>query len=341
MKKRLAWILGVLVMCVALWPLLRWAVVDATLFGSDLASCQKEGLRNAGACWPAVTDNFALLMGGRFPQDRIWRPLLVLLLGVASLGVPAALRLRTWLWLALPVAAFPIQVFLLSGSARMGLKGFEPVPTELWGGLALTWLLSVGAILGSLVPGLFLALARTSSSRMWRIFATGVVEVVRGVPLITLLFVGHFLFPLFLPREGARVDELLRAGLVLSLFLSVYSAEVWRGGLLAVPAGQREAARALSLSEAAALRFVVLPQAARTALPGLVFTFIGLFKDTSLVTIIGLYDLLGIARSIPRNPQWLGVELEPLLFAAALYVLVGMGLTYVGRTLATRWSYPT
>ena len=138
-----------------------------------------------------------------------------------------------------------------------------------------------------------------------------------------------------------RGDELARAVLMLAAFLSAYSAEVWRGGLLAVPQGQSEAAQALSLSEASALRHVVLPQAARTALPGLVFTFIGLFKDTSLVNIIGLYDLLGMARAVPRSPEWLGFDLEPLVFAGLLYVAIGMAITAAGRTLEKRWSYPT
>jgi general L-amino acid transport system permease protein len=168
--------------------------------------------------------------------------------------------------------------------------------------------------------------------------ATGFIEVVRGVPLITLLFVGHFLFPLFLPQGGLNLDAIFRAGLALTVFLSVYSAEVWRGGFLAIHKGQEEAASALGLRGPQKLRYVLLPQATRVALPGLVATFIGLFKDTSLVTIVGVFDLLGVVRAIPRSSAWLGVDVEPFVFAAAVYAGIGILMTRLGRSLSSKWS---
>lgn len=331
------WAPGAVVAALAAWPLFRWLVLDATWLGTTSAACVAEGVRKAGACWPAVTQNIPLLLGGRYPQEMLWRPLVVIALGVASFLAPALWARARPVWLLAPLAVLPIQLLVQSGHASLANTGLPPVPTELWGGFSLTWLLSASAILTALVPGLALALARTSSWRVVSILATGFIETVRGVPLITILFVGHFLFPLFLPPSFGSPSEITRAILALAAFLSAYTAEVWRGGLLAVARGQTEAASALALGRFDALRHVVFPQAARVALPGLVATFIGLFKDTSLVTIVGLLDLLGIARAIPRSPEWLGFDVEPLLFAAALYAGASMMIAGVGRALAPRW----
>ena len=332
----LRWLPGLVVAALFLWPAVRWLLLDATWIGVTSADCMEGGARKAGACWPAVTRNIPLLLGGRYPQEMIWRPAAVVILGLLSLGVPALLGQRR-LWLVLPVLFLPLQILILAGNVSLASIGLPSVPTELWGGFALTWILSAGSILGSLAPGLALALARQSTLPVVSGLATAFIEIVRGVPLITILFVGHFLFPLFLPSGEGSLSEITRAGLALTVFLSAYTAEVWRGGLLAVPRGQWEAADALALPRWRSLRHIVFPQALRVALPGLVATFIGLFKDTSLVAIVGLFDLLGIARSIPRNPEWLGFDIEPLVFAGAVFACVGMMLSGIGRALDSRW----
>jgi general L-amino acid transport system permease protein len=342
---------GLVVFVLLVFPLFRWLVVDATWGGNTAQACMNGDVRKSGACWPVVTQNIPLLLGGRYPQEMLWRPALVVALGALSLIVPWGLgagrlsepggqhrRLNPKaLWVVLPVCAFPLQLLLLAGFENGATFGLKPVPTELWGGFALTWILAAGSILCSLVPGLALALARQSETRVVASLATAFIELVRGVPLITILFLGHFLFPLFLPSGETSLGEITRATLALTVFVSVYCAEVWRGGLLAVPKGQKEAAKALGLAPLQTLVSVVFPQAARVALPGMVATFVGLFKDTSLVAIVGLFDLLGIARSIPRNPDWLGLDVEPLVFAGVLFAATSFLLGSVGRALESRW----
>lgn len=351
-KHRWLWILpGVFVFTLAVYPLFRWGVLDATWLGTTAQDCLIGEERKPGACWPAVSQNLPLLLGGRYPQDSLWRPGGVVLLGFASLLAPWLLSLSGFkngvfprrkgtsklLLLGLPLFLFPLQILLMAGFQGGENFGLAPVPTELWGGFALTWILASGSILCSLVPGLLLALMRQAENKILSTLATSFIELVRGIPLITILFVGHFLFPLFLPSGKMSLGEITRATLALSAFLSAYCAEVWRGGLLAVPKSQHEAAHALGLTRTQSLVAVVFPQATRVALPGLVATFVGLFKDTSLVAIIGLFDLLGMARAVPRSPAWLGFDIEPLVFAGLLFAGTSFLLASVGRILESNW----
>lgn len=281
-------------------PLLRWA---------------------ATARWEVVGANLRLLAVGTYPQEELWRVGLVVgllgLLALASLWAwRAGPRLAQRVFLALWVLSPGGAVLLLRG---LGGEHLPIVLTSQWGGLLLTLVLAAGGIVLSFPFGLLLALARQSSLPAVRVLAAALIEAVRGVPLITLLFMAQVMVPIFLPEM--RIDKVIRALAGITVFSAAYLAEDLRGGLQSVPRGQYEAAAALGLSPAQTLALVVLPQALRAVIPAIVGQFISLFKDTSLVAIIGLQDLLGIARAIIANPRWLGLQAEVYVFAAIIYGL--------------------
>jgi general L-amino acid transport system permease protein len=199
-----------------------------------------------------------------------------------------------------------------------GGLGLKVVETNLWGGLMLTLLMSIISILLCFPIGILLALGRQSSLPVIRILSTVYIEVIRGLPLITILFMGQILLPLFLP-EGARPDRILRAIIGLTMFSSAYLAENIRGGLQGIPRGQTEAAKALGLNTPLTVSLVVLPQALKVAIPSIVGQFISLFQDTTLLSIVGLMELLGMSRSILANPKFLGRHLEVYIFVGILY----------------------
>lgn len=275
----------------------------------------------------------------------------LLLLGVAGgetlrlLGLPAAALLvggfalgRLWhvsaLWLLGWVLSLPLALVLLRGVTLVGLT---PVPTTQWGGLMLTLLLACIGIVASFPLGLLLALGRQSRLPVVRGFAIVYIEVVRGVPLVSVLMMFALLLPLFLPAGLSRPDMLLRVAVGLTLFTSAYVAENVRGGLQAIPRGQYEAATALGLSWAQSMRYVILPQALRAVIPALVGQFISLFKDTSLAAIVGLLELLGIAKSVLEQPQWKaipgGVVFEVFTFTALVYFAFTYSMSLASRRL--------
>jgi general L-amino acid transport system permease protein len=316
----------------ALPHLLDWAVVRAAWTGSDRAACLAP---DAGACWAFVRDNFGQFIYGRYPVAARWRIDLVFLLlaaGVVPLAVPWWPGKRwTVLYLALGV---PIGAFILLVG---GVFGLRPVETALWGGLTLTLVVSYVGMLVSLPAGILLALGRRSSLPAVRGFSIAFIEFWRGVPLITVLFMASVMLPLFLP-PGTDFNKLLRALVGVACFASAYIAEVVRGGLQAVPRGQGEAAAALGLGYWKTMRLVVLPQALRLVIPGLVNTFIGLFKDTSLVYIIGLFDLLGTVRSAFADPSWASpaTPATGLVFAALVYWVFCFGMSRYSLAMERR-----
>lgn len=292
-------------------PLLDWAVWRAH-FAPRFEPCAAEG---AGACWGVVSEKYRFILLGRYPGGEQWRPLLATGLLLALL-VASCLR-RFWrrglalLWLAV-LALFLV---LMHG----GVAGLSRVETDLWGGLPLTLLLATVAIALAFPLALLVALGRRSQLPAIRALCVVYVELVRGVPLVSVLFTASFLFPLFLP-QGSQIDVLLRVIAGLALFAAAYLAEVIRGGLQAVPRGQLEAAAALGLSWWQTQRRVVLPQALAAVLPGLMNHFIGIFKDTSLVTIVSLYELTGaLSLALNSDADWRPYKLEAYLFIAALY----------------------
>ena len=276
-----------------------WAVVSATWSGEDGKACTREG---AGACWPFIATKLGLFMAGRYPDAERWRIYLTYGLALAGLVPLMMPRVPGKLWLSIyMLVVFPtVAYWLLTG----GIFGLAVVPTELWGGLLVTLVVACVGIAASFPLGILLALGRRSALPVVRWASIGFIEIVRGVPLVTMLFFASVMLPLFLP-ENVTFDKLLRALVGVALFSAAYLAEVIRGGLQAIPRGQIEAADALGLSYAQKMGLVVLPQALKLVIPGIVNSFIALFKDTSLVLIIGLFDLLGIVQqSVQADPKW-------------------------------------
>lgn len=233
------------------------------------------------------------------------------------------------------VVSLPIIVILTHGLSSSE-TGFMPVVrTTLWGGLLLTFLLTVVGILFSFPMGVALALGRRSELSVIRWFSVGYIELVRGVPLITILFMAQLMLPLFLP-DGWTLDRVLRAMVGITLFSAAYLAENVRGGLQAIPKGQYEAAEALGLNGVQTMIFIILPQALRLIIPILVGQFIGVFKDTSLVAIVGLLDLLGIGKTVLAQPQFLGLQREVYAFISLIFWVLSYGMSYLSQQLEVR-----
>ncbi len=303
--------LGLIVLVIP--PLVEWAIIDAVWRGASGEDCRKGFV----ACWPFVGARLDQFIYGTYPEALRWRPNLAVGLGALGLAalmlprVPGKSRIAMLMVLVYPLVAF----ILLNGGF-----GLEPVPTHYWGGLLLTLVVAATGIAASLPLGILLALGRRSDLPVVRGFSIAFIELWRGVPLVTVLFMASVMLPLFLPA-GTTFDLLLRCIIGVSLFSAAYTAEVVRGGLQAIPRGQDEAASALGLGYWRSMGLVVLPQALRFAIPGIVNTFIGLFKDTTLVLIIGLADLLGIVQRNLDDPAWAapGTAATGYLFAAAIF----------------------
>jgi general L-amino acid transport system permease protein len=283
-------------------PLVRFLIIDAVWDGAGRDDCLPEKVgREIGACWPFIQAKFSQLVYGFYPPDQYWRVNLTLALGVAlliPLLVPPApyKTLNAILFFTVfPIVAF----FLLVG----GVLGLEHVETRAWGGLLVTMVVAVTGIVASLPLGIMLALGRRSQLPVIRSLSVIFIEFWRGVPLITVLFFATYMLPLFLPANWT-IDSLLRALVGVALFSAAYMAEVVRGGLQAIPKGQYEGAMALGLGYWKMMGLIVLPQALKLVIPGIVNTFIGLFKDTTLVMIVAIFDLLGQLRAAFADPNW-------------------------------------
>jgi general L-amino acid transport system permease protein len=296
----------------AVTTVLGWAILDATWQGKDGSACQP-----GGACWPFASAWFGQFMYGRYPDPERWRVNLtyaLALAGLVPLMVPS-MPGKPWAVLYL-FTVFPVlAVILLSG----GVLGLTHIPTDLWGGLLVTLVIASTGIAAAFPLGILLALGRRSEMPIVRWLSIGFIEVIRGVPLITVLFMASVMLPLFLPEQWT-IDKLVRALIMVALFSAAYLAEVIRGGLQAIPRGQFEAADAVGLSWAQKMGLIVLPQALKLVIPGMVGTFIGLFKDTSLVLIIGIYDLLGIAQASTSAQTWLSPSTPMTAYAVAGFI---------------------
>lgn len=300
----------------AIWfvvsTLVDWAVISAHITGTDRFACTSEG-----ACWAWLDQRIQQFLYGFYPAEETWRVNLAFFLLFPALApwmfdrVPGARYLR-WFSLAYPV----IATILLAG----GL-GLPVVGTDKFGGFSLNLTIGLAGIVLSLPFGVVLALGRQSRLPIIRILSIVFIEAVRGVPLITLLFVSNIILPIFLPPDVA-LDSVIRVIVMVTAFASAYMAEVIRGGLQAIPKGQYEAAQAMGLSYWQMMRLIILPQALKISIPGIVNTFIGLFKDTTLVIIIGLFDILGIANAMVSNPDWLGLSSETYLVVALFFFTV-------------------
>jgi general L-amino acid transport system permease protein len=328
-------LLTLLALALAAWflpPLLKWLFIDAQWTGADRTACTtaaQGGVRPdgwAGACWAFVGAKFQQFIFGRYPIDERWRVVLVGVMFVALLvplllpRVPYKMLNAVLFFFILPVVAF----FLLVG----GAFGLAHVETALWGGLLVTLVLSFVGIAVSLPLGILLALGRRSNMPVIKMLCVIFIEMVRGVPLVTVLFMASVMLPLFLP-PGVTFDKFLRALIGVALFASAYMAEVVRGGLQAIPKGQYEGADSLGLGYWQKMRLIVLPQALKLVIPGIVNTFIGMFKDTSLVYIIGMFDLLGTVRLNFSDAAWASpvTPATGLIFAGFVFWIFCFGMS--------------
>lgn len=303
-------IAGLLVTAVT--HLMNWGVLHA-VFRPDADACQ--AARGSGACWGVVAEKYRLILFGRYPFDDQWRPLVATVM-LVSLLVVSCVR-RFWrAWLA-PLWVVVVAVFfaLMYG----GVFGLQVVTTDQWGGLPLTVMLATFGIALAYPLAIVVALGRRSDLPAIRSVCVIYVELVRGVPLISVLFMASFMFPLFLPA-GKSPDVLIRVLAGITLFSAAYLAEVVRGGLQAIPKGQIEAAQSLGLSYWQAQRKIVLPQALAMVVPGIMNSFIAIFKDTSLVTIVSLYELTGaLGMALNSDANWRPFKIEGYLFITAIY----------------------
>lgn len=299
--------------------LFQWAFVNAVWSvpinpqGTAITdSCR--ALQGAGACWAIITEKYRFILFGLYPYDEQWRPAIVIALFIGLFFISA--QKRFWrIELALVWSATLAAIFLLMWG---GVLGLTFVPQTRWGGLPLTLLLATLGVAIAFPLSILVALGRRSNLPFIKWICVVYVEAIRGVPLITLLFMGSVMFPLFMP-EGVNLDKLLRAQIAITLFFAAYLAEVVRGGLQALPKGQYEAAHALGLSYWQTQKRIILPQALRLVIPPLVNNFIGFFKDTSLVLVIGLYDLLASAQAAVGEPAWQGFGVETYVFVGVIY----------------------
>jgi len=295
-------LLGVAFIAWVCWYIGTWALVYAVWTGTSREDCIAPAAQGLplGACWPFVAAKLPQWIYGFYPFDERWRATLVYVLFFALL-VPLLIPSAPWKRLnaALFFVVFPVLAWWL----LYGGFGLEIVETSQWGGLLVTMVVAVTGIVASLPLGILLALGRRSKMPVVKLFSVVFIEIWRGVPLITVLFMASVMLPLFLPA-GVSFDKLLRCLIGISLFSAAYMAEVVRGGLQAIPKGQYEGAQALGLSYWKMMLFIILPQALKIVIPGIVNSFISLFKDTTLVLIIGIFDLLGIVGAGTTDAKW-------------------------------------
>ena len=303
-------------------PLVEWALINATWNGTSREACKSDG-----ACWVFIRARFGQFMYGQYPVPLRWRvdfagALMVLTAGLLSWrGLPS----RRWFALASVTILPLVGLWLLHG----GL-GIPVVESREWGGLMLTMVLTVYAGLIAVPLGILLAMGRRSRLPLIRFASVVFIEFWRGVPIITVIFLASLLLPLIMPA-GFDVDKLARAILGLAFVVAAYMAEAVRGGLQALPEGQAEAAQALGLGYWRIQRMIVLPQALRIALPAMTNEFISLFKSTTLVLIVSLFDLLGIAQAALADPNWVGMNMEAYVFAGAIYWFACFGMSQWSR----------
>jgi general L-amino acid transport system permease protein len=307
-------------------PFLDWAFLDA-IWRPDANACRA----GEGACWGFIAEKHRFILFGTYPYEQHWRPAIATVL---LIGLWAFSAIRTF-WKSWLVLVWLFGLTIIGVLMWGGVFGMPYVENERWGGLILTLLLSTFGLAMAFPLSILLALGRRSDMPVIRVLCVGYIELIRGVPLISLLFMASVMLPLFLP-SGVTVDKLLRAQIALILFAAAYLAEVVRGGLQAIPKGQYDAAHALALPYWRRTWLIILPQALRIAVPPLVNTFIGFFKDTSLVLIIGLFDLLSTIKISLTEPAWSGFGIEAYVFASLVYFAFCYAMSRYSRSFEHR-----
>ncbi|MDY0885023.1 amino acid ABC transporter permease [Dongia soli] len=321
-------ILAVLFLAWAVPPFIRWAFIDATWTfprevldgarGPNRGDCAPDG-----ACWIFIQARIGQFLFGFYPADERWRVVLVFILTFGAVAgmlierIPFKKQNALFLFVILPI----LSLWLLLG----GL-GLEVVSSRLWGGFMLTLIIACVGIVLALPLGILLALGRRSELPVVHLLSVMLIEFVRGVPLITVLFMANVMLPLFLP-PGTTIDPLLRILVGFTVFTAAYLAEVVRGGLQAIGRGQYEGAASLGLGYWSMMRLIILPQALRISIPAIVNTINGAFMDTTLVAVVGLYDFLNIVRTGSRDANWIGTEIDGFVFCAAIYWICCYGMS--------------
>ncbi|MDP6710335.1 MAG: amino acid ABC transporter permease [Pelagibacteraceae bacterium] len=311
-------------------PLLNWLFFDADFIGTSKEECSREG-----ACWIFVNVWFKRLIYGLYPNSEIWRINLsfLMLIGLVISAFFVAPKIKKYIIIFL-LFIFPfIAMNLISG----GNFGLEWVETPAWGGLSLTFIISIFALLFCFPVGMFLALGRRSSAPIVRYSSIGFIEFWRGVPLITVLFMASVMMPMFLP-DGVYMDKLVRVIIAITLFEAAYMAEVIRGGLQALPRGQYDAGKSLGMGYWRMHLLVILPQALKLVIPGVANTFLALVKDTPLILVVGLLELVGMIDMAKTNPEWLGFATEGYVFAGVVFWIICYSMSRYSQYLERKYK---
>jgi len=320
-------ILSVWLLLAIVPALIEWSVIRSNFSASTAQECRSTG----GACWAFIIEKHRLILFGLYPYDEQWRPLIAtgILLGTIILS---GFR-RFWnFWLVVIWTVALIAVAILMWGGVFGMKFVE---NNLWGGLPLTLILSTFGIAFAFPIGVVLALGRRSNMPAIKAICVVYIELIRGVPLISLLFMSSVMLPLFLP-EGMNIDKLLRAQIAIVMFAAAYIAETVRGGLQAIPKGQFEGADSLGLNYWQQMRLIVLPQALKIVIPPLVGIFIAMFKDTSLVVVIGIFDLTQSGKAALTDQTWRGFSAELYFFIALIYFVFCFSMSKYSQSLEKR-----
>ena len=324
----------ILLLIFALPPLLNWFIFDANIAGNT-----KEACTGGGACWVYIKVWFNRFMYGMYPNAEQWRInvtfIAVLLFMAVGFFVPNRLRnyLSFYYTILLPIISFILIYYIISG----GSFGLVWVETGAWGGLSLTFMVSFFSLIFCFPLGMMLALGRRSNLPVVKYSSLSFIEFWRGVPLITVLFMSAVMFPMFLP-EGTYIDKLIRVVVAITLFEAAYTAEVIRGGLQALPRGQYDAAKSLGMGYWKMHIFVILPQALKLVIPGIANTFLALIKDTPLIFVVGLLEVVGMLNLAKTNPKWLGFSMEGYVFAGIIFWIICFSMSKYSQNLELKYK---
>ena len=324
----------ILLIIFALPPLLNWFIFDANISGDT-----KEACTGGGACWVYIKVWFNRFMYGMYPNPEQWRInvtfIAVLAFTAAGFFVPEKFRnyLSLYYTILLPIISFILIYYLVSG----GSFGLEWVETGAWGGLSLTFMVSFFSLIFCFPLGMMLALGRRSDLPIVKYSSLSFIEFWRGVPLITVLFMSAVMFPMFLP-DGTYIDKLIRVVVAITLFEAAYTAEVIRGGLQAISRGQYDAAKSLGMGYWKLHIFVILPQALKLVIPGIANTFLALVKDTPLIFVVGLLEVVGMLNLAKTNPEWLGFSMEGYVFAGIIFFIICFSMSKYSQKLELKYN---
>ncbi len=328
-------LLIIFITILALPPSLNWMIFDANISGDTKEAC----VAVEGACWTYIKVWLRRFMYGMYPNEFHWRinTAFIILISFAFVGFLAKGKFKNYLTfyyaIIYPIIAFLIIYFLISG----GSFGLEWVETNAWGGLSLTFIVSFFCLIFCFPIGLFLSLGRRSDFPIIKYISIGMIEFWRGVPLITVLFMSSVMFPMFLP-EDMFIDKLVRVIIAISLFEAAYVAEVIRGGLQALPRGQYDAAKSLGMGYWKMHIFVILPPALKLVIPGIANTFLALVKDTPLIFVVGLLEIVGMLNLAKTNPDWLGFAMEGYVFASVLFFIICYAMSKYSYNLEQKYK---